>query len=85
MKPAAKTSLGRPFWWLVAACALSVIAGLFNHWHPHFEAEAWPGFFAACGFVAVVVSVLISRALSTLLRRPEDFYGDPSDSEVRHD
>ncbi|ORE89287.1 hypothetical protein ATO7_05390 [Oceanococcus atlanticus] len=75
-----------PLWLLIAACALSLIAGLFNHWHAHFAAEAWPGFFALIGFAAVSLLTLLARLVAPLLRRPPQYYGEESsEREVRHD
>lgn len=80
-----KPQSGRLFWLLLASAVASVIAGLFNHWHPHFAAEAWPGFFAALGFAAIVLAALGARALQPLLRRPENYYDASSKPEHEHD
>ena len=43
--------------------------------HAVFEWENWPGFYAAFGFIACVLLVLISKyILRPLVKRDEDFY-----------
>ena len=43
--------------------------------HAVFEWENWPGFYAAFGFIACVMLVLISKyILRPLVKRDEDFY-----------
>lgn len=73
---------------LIAACIISVVAGLLIEWHPHFAFESWPGFFALFGFAAYCFIVLSAKRLRPLLRREETYYGDDAGSngeEAKHD
>ncbi|MBE0596047.1 MAG: hypothetical protein IH614_02115 [Desulfuromonadales bacterium] len=55
--------------------ALLVLADLFLHKHVLFyRPEAWPGFYAAFGFIACVAIILISKLLGYVLKRKEDYY-----------
>lgn len=40
----------------------------------YFGADDWFGFGAVYGFVACTLMVLVAKALSYVLKRPEDFY-----------
>ncbi len=85
MSTQTRSRQNRLIWVLLGCAAASVIAGLFNHWHAHFAAEAWPGFFAALGFAAIVLAGLGARALQPLLRRPENYYDASPTQEHEHD
>ena len=64
---------------LVAACVLSAAAGFvpaFQKKHPHFEAEAFPVFFAFWGFAAFMFIVLVGQHLRKLVARKEDYYDE---------
>jgi hypothetical protein len=36
--------------------------------------EAWPGFYAAGGFLSCAVIIVVSKLLGFLLKRKEDYY-----------
>jgi predicted dienelactone hydrolase len=65
---------------LVVICVLLLVADLVFHFvghkHVHFDWEAWPGLYAAAGFVSYVGLVLTAKQLRKLLMRPEDHYGE---------
>jgi len=54
--------------------ALTVLADLLVEHHPHFGFEATFGFHAWYGFVACVALIVGSKALGSLLKRPDDYY-----------
>lgn len=55
--------------------ALSLAGEFFIHKHVFFQWEEWFGFYAAFGFVAFVVLILIAKHILTpIARRKEDYY-----------
>jgi len=67
----------RALWWMFAAVlALTVLAELVVHLHPHFEIESWFGFHAWFGFLACVAMVLAAKALALALKRKDTYYDD---------
>ncbi len=65
----------RQLWW--GGCiilALTVVADLFVHHHPHFGIDGTFGFAAWFGFVACVILVVGSKALGAILKRPDTYY-----------
>lgn len=55
--------------------ALLVLPDFFMHKHTLFSfVEAWPGFYAAFGFVSCVVIIVVSKLLGFWLKRGEDYY-----------
>ncbi len=68
--------------WLVTAFGAALFAAdAFYDKHPHFEAEAWFGFYAVFGFVAFFLIVMAGKYLRPLLMRPEDYYDAPADGD----
>lgn len=61
---------------LYAVCALLILIDPFIHKHGPWAIEHVWGFYAFYGFVACVGLVLVSKALRTILMRPEDYYDD---------
>ena len=62
---------------LVVACVLAALAGFNPAWQkekPHFDAEAFPVFFALYGFAAFMFIVLVGQHLRKLVGRKEDYY-----------
>ena len=59
--------------------ALTVLAELVVHLHPHFEVEAWFGFAAWFGFVACAAMIAFAKGLALVLKRPDTYYGKPDD------
>ena len=53
---------------------LLVAADFMVEGHPHFPWEAWPGFFAAYGFICFVAMVFAARILRFFIKREEDYY-----------
>lgn len=58
----------------IVILALTVIAGLFIHFHEHFGIESSFGFYAWYGFGTCVVMVLFAKLLGIFLKRPDDYY-----------
>ena len=70
-EPANVERLVRGFY---AACALLLMLDLFVPRHGTFAIERLFGFYAAFGFAACVVLVLVAKQLRRVLMRPEDYY-----------
>lgn len=67
----------RPLIFGLAVLLGLALPDLFLHKQTYFHAhEAWPGFYALLGFLAVVVSAASARLLGALVRRGEDYYDD---------
>lgn len=62
------------YYFLIAACALSIVADLFYEKHGVFAFEHWFGFHAAFGFAACVALILLAKQLRKLVGRPEGYY-----------
>ncbi len=65
----------KALWW--GGCgilALTVLADLVVHHHPHFGVDGTFGFAAWFGFVSCVVLVGGSKALGALLKRRDTYY-----------
>ena len=58
--------------WVILA--LTVIAELFVHLHPHFKVEAIFAFHAWYGFLACVAMVVFAKLLGYLIKRKDDYY-----------
>ncbi len=55
--------------------ALLVLPDFFMHKHTLFySVEAWPGFYAAFGFISCVVIIVVSKLLGFWLKRGESYY-----------
>lgn len=54
--------------------ALTVLADLLVHHHPHFGIDGTFGFHAWFGFVACVLLIVVSKALGALLKRRDTYY-----------
>lgn len=65
-------------------CGLFLLADLFYEKHPHFAVENWFGFYAFFGFAAYCFIVFSAKGLRRLLKRDEDYYGEP-DNETTHE
>jgi len=62
-------------WWVFGAVlALTVLAELLVHLHPHFEIEGWFAFHAWFGFLGCVAMVLFAKGLAVFLKRKDTFY-----------
>ncbi|WP_305044979.1 hypothetical protein [Geoalkalibacter sp.] len=59
----------------LAVLVALALPDLFLHKHTYFFAyEAWPGFFALLGAIAVAVLAGVARLIGALVRRGEDYY-----------
>lgn len=64
---------------LFSICFVLFIMDFIIHRHlsfkeGEFSVEEWPGFYAAYGFVACVLLVLVAKQMRKLLMRKEDYY-----------
>lgn len=58
-----------------AVLGVLVVIDLLVTKHPHFAWETYPSFYAAYGFAACVVLVLVAKyVLRPLIKRKEDYY-----------
>mgnify|MGYP000880138131 FL=1 len=63
-------------WTLVLACAGTLIADVFAHRHVDHPWESMFGFYAAFGFGAYALLVLVSEGIRFLVQRREGYYDD---------
>jgi hypothetical protein len=75
-QPANVKKLWRGF---LVLLALTVLAELVVHLHPHFEIEALFGFAAWFGFGACAAMIAVAKGLALLLKRPDTYYDDDHD------
>ncbi|MCB2018928.1 MAG: hypothetical protein KDF54_15690 [Hydrogenophaga sp.] len=54
--------------------ALTVLAELVVHLHPHFGVEALFGFNAWFGFLACLAMIIVAKGLALVLKRPDTYY-----------
>lgn len=54
--------------------ALTVLAELVVHLHPHFSIEALFGFNAWFGFLACLAMIIVAKGLALVLKRPDTYY-----------
>jgi len=59
--------------------ALTVLAELLVHLHPHFEIESVFGFHAWFGVMACAAMIVVAKALALVLKRPDTYYGRRDD------
>lgn len=78
-RPATRKLLWILLW---GACGLSVLLELFVHRHPHFEADAFFGFYAILGFVSCTAMILLAKALGIFLKVDEDYYDEDDDESA---
>jgi hypothetical protein len=70
-KPQNVTLILRVFY---VICALLVIADFVVHRHIYVEFEKIPTFYAAYGFIACVVLVVIAKEMRRVFMKPENYY-----------
>ncbi len=63
---------------LVLAAMVALIAGFLIDMHPKNRAESFGGFYAAFGFVSLILLLGAVTLLKALVGRPEDYYGEKS-------
>lgn len=59
--------------------ALTVLAELLVHLHPHFGIDAVFGFNAWFGFAACAAMIVVAKVLALVLKRPDTYYGRQDD------
>ncbi|WP_299444270.1 hypothetical protein [uncultured Rhodospira sp.] len=65
----------RILWWVFGiVLALTVLAELVVHLHPHFGVDGWFGFHAWFGFLSCVAMVLFAKGLGMALKRKDTYY-----------
>ena len=69
----------------IVTLIFAVVAGLFVHQHESFGIEDSFGFYAWYGFITCVGMVVFAKLLGIFLKRPEDYYDDKDNNEVKHD
>ena len=73
----ARTSTHNAIFYILAGLCVGLFAGdALYHKHTHFEFEGWFGYYAFFGFFAYMGIVFIAKALRTVLKREEDYYGE---------
>ncbi len=73
-------------WGVFALILLATVAAQWwVHVHAYFRADGWFGFYAAYGFLSCVAMVLFAKVLGLLLKRPDDYYGEPNDLDDAHE
>lgn len=69
----------RLLWWIFGAIlVLTVVAQWWVHVHAHFTVDGWPAFYAGYGFLSCVGMVLFAKVLGWVLKRPDDYYIEPT-------
>jgi hypothetical protein len=70
----------RVAWLGVAACVPALLLGervrRDPNFHPHFDWERWPGFFAGLSLLACLLLVALSKVWQWGVRRSEEYYGE---------
>ena len=61
---------------LAVVCVLLALADFVYNKHSHFGIEHFPNFYGFYGFSMFTALILIAKVLRTIIKRPEDFYGD---------
>ena len=70
----------KKLWWLFSVVlALTVVAQLFIYVKGYFTVDGWFGFGALYGFISCLIMVLVAKGLGVFLKRPNDYYKEPSD------
>lgn len=70
----------KKLWWLFSVVlALTVVAQLFIYVKGYFTVDGWFGFGAIYGFISCLIMVLVAKGLGAFLKRPNDYYKEPSD------
>lgn len=65
----------RILWMVFIAILVALVAaGFLVTVHPIFEFDGMPGFYAAYGFLACVLLVIVAKLLGMLIKRPDDYY-----------
>jgi hypothetical protein len=77
---------------LYAACGVSVVAEIIlqlahkRHGHfGHHSADGWWLFYTFLGFIGCAAMIIGAKWLGYLLKRPEDYYGEPEEKTLPED
>lgn len=60
---------------LIGLCIVVFLLNFTYSGKGHYSAENIPGFYAAYGFIAFTFIIFAAKALRTLIKRPENYYG----------
>lgn len=76
VKPIIPSASQKRKWWrlLYIILGITLLLQFLMHPHAYFKIDAYPFFYAAFGFFACLVIIVISKSLGTVLTRPEDYY-----------
>lgn len=67
---------------LTLVCAVLFLLDFTYTKHAHFDVEYIPGFYGIYGFVMFTGLIIAAKILRSIIKRPEDYYGDKAvDSE----
>lgn len=70
-----KTPAKRVRWiFLCLLCILSLLPELFIHRHPHFDIDAFFGFYALLGSLSCAGLILVAKFCGLFLKRKENYY-----------
>ena len=61
---------------LYAVCVFTLVPEFFLERPPHFAYDNYFGFFAALGFVACALLIIIAKGIGFFLKKNEDYYDD---------
>lgn len=70
---------------LYVCCALLVVLDFVIHRHTMHDWEKLWVFYPLYGFIGCVVLVIVATWMRTFLMRPEDYYDNPTITDVNHD
>jgi len=70
---------------LYACCAILVVLDLVIHRHTMHEWEKLWFFYPIYGFIGCVVLVIVATWMRTFLMRSEDYYDNPTETDVDND
>jgi len=70
---------------LYACCAILVVLDFVIHRHTLHDWEKLWAFYPLYGFIGCVVLVVIAAWMRTFLMRPEDYYDNPTETDLHND
>jgi hypothetical protein len=59
---------------LYISIVIFILIGFFIDFHPHFQWEKVPAFFAIFGFLICALIIFGAKAIGRLIQRSEDYY-----------
>ena len=63
-------------------CILSLLPELFIHRHPHFNIDAFFGFYALLGSLSCAGLILVAKFCGLFLKRTENYYQEDQTTDV---